>query len=170
MLSKDVSTQINNTPTLWKSFHKVYLSILYRLNQIRLQEKHKVSGKTVPPSFCNYNMARVSADGPRKQRITGNSNSNILEKWYVPIEIVSTSMVRSLALSTSCSATLGLFGNFQLVDQLSVYWAILSCCVSLVTVMLLLQVKQLKSSEYKNTACVENIFVESFRFTKHMLL
>ena len=35
----------------------------------------------------------------------------------------------------------------------------LSFCMSLVTVILLLQVKQLKSAEYKNIACVENIFV-----------
>ena len=35
--------------------------------------------ETVPPSFCNYNMARVGADGPRKQRIACNSNSNIFE-------------------------------------------------------------------------------------------
>ena len=30
--------------------------------------------------------------------------------------------------------------------------------------MLLLRVKQLKSAEYKNIACVENIFVQSFSF------
>ena len=38
-------------------------------------------------------------------------------------------------------------------------------CVSIVTVMLLLRVKQLKSAEYKNIASVENIFVQSFSFT-----
>ena len=37
--------------------------------------------------------------------------------------------------------------------------------VSIVTVMLLLRVNQLKSAEYKNKACVENIFVQSFSFT-----
>ena len=36
-------------------------------------------------------------------------------------------------------------------------------CVSIVTVMLLLRVKQLKLAEYKNIVCVENIFVQSFR-------
>ena len=38
--------------------------------------------------------------------------------------------------------------------------------------MLLVQVKQLKSVEYKNTACVENTFVQSFSFTirKYMFL
>ena len=41
----------------------------------------------------------------------------------------------------------------------------LSFCISIVTVMLLLRVTQLKSAEYKNIACVENIFVQSFSFT-----
>ena len=45
-------------------------------------------------------------------------------------------------------------------------------CVSIVTVMYLLPVKQLKSAEYKNIACVENVFVQSFSFTIrwHMFL
>ena len=71
-----------------------------------------------------------------------------------------------VALSTSCSATFrqlqafsatfSLLSNFQCIRQL------LSFCVSIVTVMLLLRVKQLKSAEYKNIACVENTFVQSF--------
>ena len=57
------------------------------------------------------------------------------------------------------SATFSLLSDFQCIGQL------LSFCVSLVTVMLLLRVKQLKSAEYQNIACVENIFVQSFSFT-----
>ena len=57
------------------------------------------------------------------------------------------------------SAAFRWLSNFQCIGQL------LSFCVSIVTVMLLLRVKQLKSAEYKNIACVENIFVQSFSFT-----
>ena len=49
------------------------------------------------------------------------------------------------------SATFSLLSNFQCIGQL------LSFCVSIVTVMLLLRVKQLKSTEYKNIDCVENV-------------
>ena len=63
------------------------------------------------------------------------------------------------------SSTLDFFGNFQLVEQLSIHRATSKFCVSIVTVMPLLQVKQLRSAEYKNIACVENIFVQSFSFT-----
>ena len=57
------------------------------------------------------------------------------------------------------STTFSLFSNFQCIRQL------LSLCVSIVAVMLLIRVKQLKSVEYKNMASVENIFVQSFSFT-----
>ena len=36
--------------------------------------------------------------------------------------------------------------------------------------MLLLQVKELNRAEYKNIACVENVFVQSFSFTIVLLL
>ena len=49
------------------------------------------------------------------------------------------------------------FGNFQLFEQLSVHREASKILCLLVTVMLLLKVRQLKSAEYKNTACVENI-------------
>ena len=45
------------------------------------------------------------------------------------------------------------------------HWATSKIFVSMITVMLLLQLKQSKSAEYKNIACVENIFVLSFSFT-----
>ena len=70
------------------------------------------------------------------------------------------------------SATLGFFGNFQLVEQLSMHRATSQFLCLLVAVMLLLRVKQLKCAEYKNTAYVENLFVQSISFTvrKHMFL
>ena len=54
------------------------------------------------------------------------------------------------------SATFSSLSNIQCIGQL------LGFCVSIVIFMLLLRVKQLKSAEYKNTACVENICVQSF--------
>ena len=50
------------------------------------------------------------------------------------------------------SATLGFFGNCQLVEQLSMYRATFT----------LLRMKQLKIAQYKNIVCVGNIFVQSF--------
>ena len=61
-------------------------------------------------------------------------------------------------------ATLDFFGNFQLVEQLSMHRATSKSCVSIVTV-LLLRVKQLENAEYKNIACVWNIFIQYFSFT-----
>ena len=63
------------------------------------------------------------------------------------------------------SATLGLFGNFQLVEQLSVHWETskLLCLYSRRHAPATSET--IKSAEYKNIACVENIFVQSFSFT-----
>ena len=63
------------------------------------------------------------------------------------------------------SATLGFFGNVPSVEQLLMHRQLLSFCAPIVTVLLLLRVKQLKSAEYKNIACIENIFVQSFSST-----
>ena len=68
------------------------------------------------------------------------------------------------------SVSLRLFSNFQLVEQLSVHRTTLKFCASIVTVMLLLRVKQLKNAVllhklYSNIAYVKNIFVQSFSFT-----
>ena len=65
-------------------------------------------------------------------------------------------LLGNFSATSGFSATFSLLSNFQCIRQL------LSFCVSIVTVMLLLRVKQLKSAEYKNIACVENIFVQSF--------
>ena len=82
---------------------------------------------------------------------------------YLKAVFMSSSPVHKLL--GSFSATLGFFDNFQLVEQLSMHRVTSKFCVSIVTVMLLLRVKQLKSAEYKNIARVENIFVQSFSFT-----
>ena len=63
------------------------------------------------------------------------------------------------------SAILGLFANFSLLSNFQCIGQILSFSFSIVTLMLLPQVKQLKSAEYRNIACVENVFNQSFSFT-----
>ena len=63
------------------------------------------------------------------------------------------------------SATLGFFDNFQLVEQLSMHQATSKFLCLYSHSHAPATSEKLKSAEYKNITCVENIFVQSFSFT-----
>ena len=87
-----------------------------------------------------------------------NSKSMIFERSCNSLADASTYLLTISPvhkLLGNFPATLGFLSNFQLVEQLSVHRATFKFFASIVTDMLLLQVKHLKSAEY--SLCQEYI-------------
>ena len=93
-----------------------------------------------------------------------------------PANLVDFSRVTINSLEANCNhvhkllgnflATFGSFGYFQLVEQLSMHWATSKfLCLYGHSHAPAMSATQLKSAEYKNMACIKNIFFQSFSYT-----
>ena len=119
------------------------------------------------PSLVGLHERRDLLSGPTVRGVAFGGVEGVSLPQPSVISLVNFRFIefRHVALSTSCSTTLGFFRNFQLVEQLSVRRETSKILCLYSHSHAPAASKKLKRAEYRTIACVKNIFVESSSFT-----